>query len=410
MAEGITALAEYFRRSARNLGMGVDAAIDNAAANNARIKAGAASTSKLMSGRDLAPPEADDLHNSPIGGFGPENLGAGGAFMGTFAGRMAKVPNKRQLSSAQRAAAKGMDADEIRSRYGWFQAPDGDWKFEIPDNDARLAVDGRGGYTLQHPELYRAYPDLKKYTFSTHSRNDHSAEAFHDASNKVISLADDLPPHEALKALIHELQHGVQTIEGFNPGASPWHPAVKEIAHGSLMAKVNNAYSAMQRFNSTLNQWVNQQPRPSSIQDAWNMRQRFKQENPELAAEYEAAQDILANEPRYRRQEEFTTYQRSLGETEARDASFRINMTPEQRATVTPYYLGRIREVEQPFDPSQDIDLRAHIAKNPRKAADEPPSPLTTRQLISRHLGLSDDLAAIGGAAVMTPFLTRDAE
>jgi hypothetical protein len=411
MSDPLGSLGEFFRRSARNLaqvpgdlaagGSDFMQNVNNAAQGLAEP------TLRLMRGEGRENPlfpTQESGGESRLGDVAsalyPHVLpGAKGGTIGTYGGRLANVPNKRQRSSAERAASKGMEADEIRERYGWFQAPDGDWKFEIPDNNARLVPEpdptmtanmfdvwNPNGYKLEHPELLRAYPQLKQYKFRVHSRDDHGSEAYHDAANKVISLASDLPPNEALKAVLHELQHGVQSIEGFNPGASPWHPAVKDVAHGSLMAKVNQAYSYMQQFNSTINRWMNQQPRPSSVQDAWNMRQRFRQENPDLAKNYDEAQDILQNEPRHRREEEFRTYQRSLGETEARDSSERWNLTPEQRATITPYHLGRIRDVNEPFGPAQDIDLRAHLLRMPPKAADVPPDEL--RRLIQRRVGL----------------------
>jgi hypothetical protein len=401
MSDAINSLGEFFRRSGRNLSRipgDVAGYAGDFAENTKNAAVGMAEpTMRVMRGEGLENPllpTAESGGHSRLGDAAsvlyPHALpGNVKGSLGTYGGRNAKVPNKRQLSSAERAQAKGMDTDEIRERYGWFQAPDGDWKFEIPDNGARLTREGQT-YRLEHPELYRAYPELKQYKFQTHSRNDHGSDAYHDAANKVISLADDTPQDAALKNLLHELQHGVQTVEGFNPGASPWHPGVKEIAHGSLMAKVNNAYSAMQRFNSTINRWMNQQPRPASIQDAWNMRQRFRSQNPELAAEYDAAQDILQNEPRYRRDEEFNTYQRSLGETEARDTAERWNLTPEQRATITPYYLGRIREVHEPFDAAQDIDLRAYLTGRPKAAADVPPDNPELRRMIRQHLGIPE--------------------
>jgi len=363
--------------------------LENMQQGNKAIRQGAQATLKKMRGQDLTPEEQASLEDSPIGGMGTGTIGGGGAFMGTFAGRLARVPNKRQLSSAQRAQAKGMGADEIRARYGWFQAPDGDWKFEIPDNAAKLTptpdpyMNARlfetwypEGYKLEHPELMRAYPELKQYRIGTHSRNENMAEAFHDAANKYISLAADLPPDEALKSLIHEMQHAVQTREGFNPGASPWTPAVKEITNERFKRIYQDAHSTSQEFNNTLNDWTNQRPRPQTMREAAEMRRQFESEHPELTRRYEEALSVLDNPSKHLNEQKFQTYQRALGETEARDASERLNLTPEQRATITPYYLGRVREVRTPFNAADDIDLRAYMAGQ-KKAADVPPETLT---------------------------------
>jgi hypothetical protein len=402
----------------------LDRGLDNANQGNQAILRGAQATLKKMRGQDLAPEEQAAIDDSPIGGMGTGTVGAGGAFAGTFAGRLARVPNKRQLSSAMRAAAKGMGADEIRARYGWFQAPDGDWKFEIPDNNVKLTPTPdptlpaflSEGYRLEHPELMRAYPELKQYRIGTHSRDENMAEAFHDPGAKYISLASDLPPDEALKSLIHELQHGVQTIEGFNPGASPWNPVVKEIAGERFHRIYSDAHSASQEFNNTLNDWFNERrggwtgQSPLTMRGAAEMRRQFEREHPELTRRFEEALKVLDNPSKYLNEQKFQTYQRALGETEARDASERLNLTPEQRATITPYHLGRVREVRTPFDPADDIDLRAYMAAQPKKAADVPPETLTG--LLGRRFPglLTPEQGGMALSLLGMPLLPKQAE
>lgn len=409
-------LWEYARRSLRNLGGAVDWLAGGA-------QAGAEPALSLYRGDDLDQPLLPSWESGGRSRLGavasalnshtiPGSVPAGS--IGTYGGIQSRVPNKRQLSSAKRAADRGMGADEIRARYGWFQAPDADWKFEIPDSGAKLTPTpdpttpasvfnswNPQGYKLDHPELIRAYPELKQYRIGTHSRDENMAEAFHDPTNKYISLASDLPPDEALKSLIHELQHGVQTIEGFNPGASPWSPVVKDIANERFNRIYSDAHSTSQEFNGTLADWTNQRPRPQTMREAAAMRQQFEREHPELTQRYKDALSVLDNPSKHLNEQKFQTYQRALGETEARDASQRMNMTPEQRALVDPYYLGRIREVRTPFDPADDIDLRAYLAGQ-KKAADVPPEQAElvrgmaalgpdTKALIARVLGPSPE-------------------
>lgn len=63
-----------------------------------------------------------------------------------FAGPRAVTADKDALARAKRLSASNVDRDTIWNETGWFKLPDGQWRFEIPDNDVGLR---RPGETAQ---------------------------------------------------------------------------------------------------------------------------------------------------------------------------------------------------------------------------------------------------------------------
>lgn len=92
-----------------------------------------------------------------------------------FAGPRAATADKGALDRAKRLSASNVDRDAIWNETGWFKLPDGQWRFEIPDNDvglrrpgetAQMAVDMRqqakdirAGIKQRNADL-RVQPDL----------------------------------------------------------------------------------------------------------------------------------------------------------------------------------------------------------------------------------------------------------
>ena len=81
---------------------------------------------------------------------------------------------------------------------------------------------------LDHPELYRAYPELADVALSFDSRMQAKGMAIPDW--KLIVLKKGLSPEESKRALIHEVQHMIQAIEGFSPAGAPGEKTAKAYA------------------------------------------------------------------------------------------------------------------------------------------------------------------------------------
>jgi len=71
---------------------------------------------------------------------------------------------------------------------------------------------------LYHPELYKAYPELKNVQIEFLPESTNNRASYNPVHN-VISVNMALNPAEARSSMLHEMQHAVQEIEGFNKGA-----------------------------------------------------------------------------------------------------------------------------------------------------------------------------------------------
>jgi len=156
---------------------------------------------------------------------------------GIFGGRLAKTADIPALAKAQVSQIKGATPTDIWHGTGWYQGPDKQWRFEIPDVNQGEPVRAYGpgsiflrgggnpstiGQTMQHPSLYEAYPDLKNMPILW----DQPPKAgYHNptlpgygAEHVALSPQDTSGP--LTPVVLHELQHAVQWREGFPRGAN----------------------------------------------------------------------------------------------------------------------------------------------------------------------------------------------
>lgn len=159
---------------------------------------------------------------------------AGGPSMAMFAGPMAKTANQQMLARAKEMFSQRATPEQIWKETGWFTGADGKWRFEIPD--AGLKVNqGQGSGVgalspVSHPELAKAYPQLENMSIEV--------RPITDADTAVGMLRPAPWPfrpslkvregelYPSRQTAAHELQHGVQNIEGFASGSNtamaPW--------------------------------------------------------------------------------------------------------------------------------------------------------------------------------------------
>lgn len=161
-----------------------------------------------------------------LAGAGAPAAEAGAA--GIFGGKLAKTANLRQLDEAMRRHAAGFSPEETRLITGWEQNPaDSQWRFEIPDNKAALSymppnmgdkATGSVASLMSHPEAFKAYPDLQSLRL-TLEKDPQASGAYNYTPPRINVNAPDFTKGRSVA--LHELQHGVQDIEGFTPGANP---------------------------------------------------------------------------------------------------------------------------------------------------------------------------------------------
>lgn len=133
-----------------------------------------------------------------------------------------------------RRIAAGDNARAIPKNAKTWMGMDDRMRWELSDRGAKIekGIDAfPDGATLDkvltHNELFKQYPELKGYRVMPLTKAPNGAESIqngaigaHDAKNKIIYLKPGLDKTAQLSTLLHELQHGVQTVEGHVTGAS----------------------------------------------------------------------------------------------------------------------------------------------------------------------------------------------
>lgn len=150
--------------------------------------------------------------------------------LNSFAGEKAITANIGKLDQAKAMLEKGADEVEIWQKTGWFKDEiDGRWKFEINPRGGELKPNPPRNTVLYNilndEKLYEAYPELQIYKVEV-------AGEYNPMALKALGSADGgfIPSQKTFiinekatdfkSTLYHEIQHAIQEIEGFSPGAS----------------------------------------------------------------------------------------------------------------------------------------------------------------------------------------------
>ena len=150
--------------------------------------------------------------------------------LNSFAGQKAITANVGKLDQAKAMLEKGADEVEIWQKTGWFKDEiDDKWKFEINPRGGELKPNPPRNTVLYNvlndEKLYEAYPELQLYKVEV-------AGEYNQAALKALGSADGgfIPSQKTFiinekttdfkSTLYHEIQHAIQEIEGFSPGAS----------------------------------------------------------------------------------------------------------------------------------------------------------------------------------------------
>lgn len=180
-----------------------------------------------------------------------------------YLGTESKTANISKLNKAKEMEEDGASSESIRNSTGWFKSYDGKWRYEISDKDIQYSRDGKftndpqlkrknklfnkflmGTITseeikeysnlnsnravkpvflsdfVKHDKLFKSYPQLKDVTLSIDSDMSSKEKGFYDNGLKEIHINSKLTGDEAVKTILHEVQHAIQHIEGFATGAN----------------------------------------------------------------------------------------------------------------------------------------------------------------------------------------------
>jgi hypothetical protein len=158
----------------------------------------------------------------------------------SFAGQQSATADQFQLDRAKQLLADGANANSVRQQTGWFKGVDGKWRYEIDDSGASLQnmrmEDGLAMRAtsletiLDHPALFAAYPALRdmdvQITIDPDGQEGGSFERGSAGDSKTFGRQPEIKVNarteeKALSTLLHEIQHGIQNVEGFASGGSP---------------------------------------------------------------------------------------------------------------------------------------------------------------------------------------------
>lgn len=182
-----------------------------------------------------------------------------------FGGVRARTANMPQLIKALSLEGQGAEPEHIWNQTGWFRGPDSKWRFEIPDEAAKLQHAPTGNDhildpsfwfaqhgdsvnladMISHRQLFNAYPELQSMKVS--GGEETGGGAYWPSSGKI--TLGPASPGNLLSNTLHEGQHSVQDIEGFAEGGSPEQFLTPEFQNQDFIARQNmgKIYSQMQQ-------------------------------------------------------------------------------------------------------------------------------------------------------------------
>ena len=321
----------------------------------------------------------------------------------SFGGENARRADLEALDRAQDMERRGVAMETIFQETGWYTGADGKWRFEIDDSGMEYSrwgdmnrsdraeyarfreLEGRfidGTITqeeqaelrqlldqghgpgraeeqqtlrladfLRHDELYQNYPQLRQAALRFADLPEGTHGSYNTGTNTITlnnSLRD--APEDTL---VHEIQHAIQSAEGFSGGSSPEYWARREYETGDLVSnRLQQEYD--QILNGLGREDQNKYIRYTELERELE-RLFLADSNTEAGRRYdrlEAEQDAIYEElypnawfrqlldlshrmedtaGEYRRM-----YENTAGEIEARDVTARRQLTPEQRRRTMP--------------------------------------------------------------------------
>ena len=217
-----------------------------------------------------------------------------------FIGPSSQAWDEQAAFQASKMEAAKASPQEIWAKTGTFRGPDGHWRQEISDKGSTVGLSQRSGSAeeiFKHPELYAAYPELAGTKMNLYGTMKEAPDtrASITGTPKEGFQVDIYEPgisRSPRKSAIHEMQHAIQEIEGFSPGGNKsqafLHPVFQEIKQDTLRS---------------------------------------------LSPNGEPIDPVLLNNMAAE-----SYYRRLAGESEARAAEQRANMTSEERRANFPTY------------------------------------------------------------------------
>ena len=181
---------------------------------------------------------------------------------------------------------------------------------EKPSGEPMYAKD-----VFHHPDIYKSYPQLGDIEIEFIGKGN-KATASYNPLNNVIKLNENLTPKEARSSMLHEMQHAIQEIEGFNKGADANKIIGASVKHyDDLMGEIGDLNAQMKKVVGT--------PEYENLMDR----------RASLTKKVLALGDPLV--------EGSKVYKRYGGEAEARLTQDRKDLKPESAKEIYPFAEGK---------------------------------------------------------------------
>lgn len=256
-------------------------------------------------------------------------------------GIKAKTADVGRLADAERMEQGGADSETVRRETGWYRGYDGKWRFEIDDSKMRFInhrEESRRTWKLdeliRHDALFAAYPELRDYTVLNFGISDDVEAAFYPGLNRI-TLDPRLSRAEKRAALIHEIQHAIQLIEGFTAGATTdyWRGSLKTAEEKQLELRLRDFAAPDIFFEADMRKLL--EGTPTAERDAAQMALE-KRYGKAPVREYADLYNRLRAMQAEREQNAERAYRNTAGEIEAADVANRIGLSERQRAETRP--------------------------------------------------------------------------
>lgn len=293
----------------------------------------------------------------------------------SYAGRNANGANLESLREAQEMQAAGADMESIRKATGWHEGMDGKWRFEIDDSRMQLRADAADipnyttlGELVDAPELFEAYPDMADLSVTFHTLED-GQNGGYSRKFDSIELSRDLKnrPEALLNSLIHEVQHAIQSREGFASGANPayWNRRMEngfdsrtaeERREGArlqeqyeqiresdpqfvaAMEELDAMAPKVPRGKVDLNTWEQIEPDPPEWVRYDERRDQLEEQYGDRVWDWYSLRDSIDRNARNGGRMPTDLYRDTAGEIEARDTAKRRELTAQERRETSPDY------------------------------------------------------------------------
>lgn len=302
--------------------------------------------------------------------------------------RMADLDLARQMETAGKAA------QEVKLATGWERGADGKWRYEMPDPQfvsgvSKMLKGGRPRLLWKllkdgkKNPLIRAYPELASYKIQetkmpANNPGVHYGSGLIKVSDNLLSVTDfgeyakilGLTKNQTLEHILyHELQHAIQSQEGFAKGGSPsqFSDFKEEVRK---LREIRSAWEHDAGVDEFIKKSVKEvMDKKKTLDQHWADIDEFKKNSPyaeQISAAEQQIKDFLnwwaekygsATTP-------IEIYRRLMGEVEARNVQARSDMTPEER---------RASLAASTEDVAREDQILLGARREEPKASEEPP-------------------------------------